>query len=422
MLTTTDLPKVLDRNGIELISRDVGKGGSATVHHGRANRGKNGGKFGVGDELAIKEYIDEVVSKPEQLDRIKAEVVVGQAVQHPNVVRIYELLEVPGSAPLLLMEWIDGIPLDRWRKERAITWVEIQSIALGIIDGVSALHEKKIFHRDIKPANILVRKSGNPVLMDMGVVQIGGDNEATLHTSVKDFLGSVRYAAPQYLVGEPYAPADDIYSLAATLYILATGQEIYCEIERKSLLPYHIMTSRAAVSGMAEDVPSPIAILIEGGLHRDRERRPTLMEMKELLQNPSDSSYVKRELSARSREQRGFQVVSIADGGASLFADLRGKSPVRGRYSVVREGDPVLLPSLNSEIRSEKWIADVEFKHSRTGLGHFIVKGKRWVKGKDPEWVRSIAGFDPGTPGHWVEMDSLVERVRIGDYIVEETA
>ncbi len=232
MRTDDDLRVVLQTRGLTLEIFQAGEGGSAVVH--RATQNSENPPFPADVSvhgLAIKEYKDEFVKKREQVDRIRQDVDVGKAVIHSNIVKIRGLIEDDHAAPLLVMDGVPGISPQDWAQKTSRSWDEIRRVALGVIDALAALHAKWIMHRDVKPANIFVNDTGDPVLMDMGVVEIANDDAATLHTSVGDFIGSIRYPAPQFLRGEQFDFPDDVYSLGATLYLPVTGKEIFSGID-----------------------------------------------------------------------------------------------------------------------------------------------------------------------------------------------
>lgn len=418
MFTEERLKEILAGHGLEILGVGVGQGGSAVVHKAMVKDTGTGLGLPPGALVAVKEYRDSVLTIPTQLERIRSEAKVGATVKQRNLVDIHGLLEPDKEPPLLVMEWVDGTPLLNWVPQRAsvISWDELVPIVEGILDGLEALHNQGAKHRDLKPENIFLVGEDRPVIMDMGIVEYVDNNNHTLHTTVKDFLGTVRYSSPQFLRGEAFDEADDIYSLGATLYFIVQGQEIYADVERKPLLAHQVLSTSPHVSSLPENLPSTLQLLIEGALNRDRRRRPTITELREYLEHPLDASYVKKEREARNREARGFEVILVQDDGATVFVDLLGRTPPGGSYVVVRELPQVGVPSLDDKVKPEKWIADVEFKHHYNGVGHFAVQGKRWESGKPGAISPSVDLF--GTPGRWVEFDKKTDKVKVGDRVV----
>jgi serine/threonine protein kinase len=414
------LSETLDQAGIEVVREKVGGGGSATVHQGRIVRPIEGLPE-VGTLVAVKEYHPSLVATPGQLDRIRQEAALGQQLRDPHVVQTYRLYEpaAPNTEPtILVLEWVDGLTLDQWyfAQPRPVKWETIRAICLDVVAGVSALHARSTFHRDLKPENIMVRTTGSAVVMDIGVAEVTGNNEHTLHTSVGDFVGSVRFASPQFILGDAFTAADDVYSLGATFFLLFIGKIIYGEVERKPVLPIIVVNNPPRIDSLAEGVPPSMKVLLQGCLHREQKRRPNLGDLAESIKNPESASYITRELERQAAESRSYPVIEVMEDASSFFADLGGDSPIVGdTYRVVRPGKKIVVPSYNREIVPETWIAEAVLKHVHANVGYFIVLGKKWQEGKNP--LYSAVGV---TPGHWEEQEKVTPKVRKQDLVLKE--
>jgi len=407
---------VLQSYGIEILKRSVGEGGSAIVHKGRVTT--NGQRFPQkGEFIAVKEYKESILEIPNQLARIHQESKLGEQIDHPNVVRVYGA-HIPKDGKekcYIFMEWLEGKTLNAWatKLRKNVAWVKLCSVCENILDGLSALHSSSVLHRDIKPENIMVVNE-TAKLMDIGVAQITDDNEYTLHTSVKDFVGSVRYASPQFIMGEEFDSKDDIYSLGATFLELLSGDPPYKEVKRKPVLPIMITQNPPKVNRLRENVPAVLKILLEGCLHRDRARRPTLDEIRDVLRNDRDSSYIQKEIQRKTSDQRRYKVVKIDKIEGGFYADVGSDNPdLYEEYTVVREDKPVTVPSLNTQVKPEKWIATAELRHVHQSLGYFKLTGKKWVESRNSRSLLDI--FDKG---HWVDYDKKTAEVRVSDFVL----
>jgi len=254
----------LQRFGLELVEANVGEGGSASVHKCRVVDKPEKGFPPKGALVAAKEFKPEMLASPEQAKRIEQEAQIGVRMQSHYLARIYakDVGEgVPPSHCVLFMEWIDGPTLTTWARKRKpgrpVQWDSIKPVCLQILSGIKELHKAGIHHRDLKPDNIMLRSGSQPVIMDVGVAEIARGEDHTMHTRVKDFLGSVRYASPQFIRGEAFEPSDDVYSLGCTFLELVTGRQPYEEEERKVLLPAIVLQAPPVV-------PSEISVLAEG--------------------------------------------------------------------------------------------------------------------------------------------------------------
>ncbi|MCH8880501.1 MAG: serine/threonine protein kinase [Planctomycetes bacterium] len=412
---------VLSSYGIELLERTIGEGGSAIVHKGRIIQRTNDAFPEEGTPVAVKEYKSSILAIPNQLDRIRQEGALGEQINHPNVVKVYgsHIPTTDDEKCYLFMEWVEGVTLDCWasnlRKNAA--WDKLKSICENILSGLSELHSKNVTHRDIKPENVMVVNDVAKV-MDLGVAQITDDNEHTLHTPLKEFVGTVRYASPQFIRGEEFDRKDDVYSLGATYLELLSGRRPYHDVERKPVLPFVALLGPPNVAGLRENVPSAMKILIEGALNHDRARRPTLDEVGDALRKGGQSSYVKREIQRKATDQRAYRIVEMDATGGGFFADLESEAPELGEeYTVVRKGDPVHVPSLNTKVDAEMWIASAELRHVHQSLGHFKLTGERWVAGRGvAHAMRQLSG-----EGHWEDYRAKTVQVAPGDFVLKKT-
>lgn len=415
---------LLLEEGIELLEANIGGGGSAVVHRCQV-ASERADLPQIGTALAVKEYRETLLRVDGQLDRVRQEARLGVQLQHPNLVRTHKLIEVQredgSSVVFLVLEWIDGETLEQWhRRVKGADWEAIRGLALGVTAGLEELHRNRVLHRDIKPENVMVRRTGTAVLMDIGVAELTSDNEHTLHTAVKDFVGSVRFASPQFIMGEQYTQADDVYSVGATLFLLFTGRQIYSEVERKPVLPIVVTQGPPRIESLASTVPASIKLLLEGMLHRDRARRPSLTELKQCLTDPDNAQYITTELEKQAAESRTYQVIGTSDSGGALFADLAGDTPeVDEHYTVVRPGKRLTVPSYNRDVAPEIWIANAVLKHVHGNVGHFIVTRSVW-KDVRPT-VNSFSNY-PAANGFWTQEERVTSTVSKGDFVLKKNA
>lgn len=266
----------------------------------------------------------------------------------------------------------------------------------------------------------MIRESdGEAVLMDIGVAELAGSEGSTLHTSVKDFVGSARYASPQFILGtDPFEVADDVYSLAATLFLLMTGQQVYAEVERKTVIPIAVVNSSPEVRSLAENVPISMKIVLQGALHRDRKRRPTLAEFRECLVSPDSASYTTKELARQATEVRSYVILETLENGAAFFADLAGESPEIGEvYTVVRQSKKrLIVPSYSREVTPELWVAEAVLKHVHQNVGYFAVQRRQWRESRNS--FSSLAAYMP--QGQWVDVEGITLTVSIGDLVLRK--
>ena len=207
-------------NGKFLKIRSLGEGGVGEVIEAAVT--KNCEYASVGQRVAIKIYKPWVLNQPNQATRIERELRVGLQISSEHVVTTYELASDQDRL-FLVMELLKGATLSQWiRDNPSPDFSSIEKICSDIAEGLHSIHRRGLIHRDIKPDNILITKRG-AVIMDLGVIK--DLNQASTITG-GEFLGTIRYAAPEYLFGEPYDNKIDSYSFGAVLHELVLGKPV----------------------------------------------------------------------------------------------------------------------------------------------------------------------------------------------------
>ena len=206
------------------ILEPLGEGQAGSVSKAQVRHVAGG--LPLGTLVAVKRYKSWALEQPGQMKRVFRELRVGRELRHENLVGVIGLIADGGGVPALVMRYYPGKTLQRVLEEQRGSGSPLPleyafSLLRGIYSGLAALHERGIRHRDIKPANVIVSDS-RPVLGDFGVVESPYFAE---QTTTGHFLGTIRYAAPEYLFGDPYDQAADVYSAGAIAYELLTGAE-----------------------------------------------------------------------------------------------------------------------------------------------------------------------------------------------------
>ena len=163
--------------------------------------------------------------------RIRREGRIQSQLDHPNVVRVHQLLEV-GGGPGLVMDLVDGPSLEGLVSNRhRLDWDDIDAIGDGLLQGVRAAHAAGVIHRDIKPANILMARVDGawcPRLTDFGLAKRGGlPLVGEDLTATGQVMGTVGYMAPaQQRDAKHVSPQVDVFATGAVLYELVTGERL----------------------------------------------------------------------------------------------------------------------------------------------------------------------------------------------------
>ncbi len=152
------------------------------------------------------------------------------SLNHPNIASLLDGGTTPEGQPFLVMEYVKGLPLDRYCDEHRLSTRARLDIFRSVCSAVQYAHQKLIIHRDLKPANILVSPDGIPKLLDFGIAKILDPEFAG--PAVGATLGPLslmtpEYASPEQVRGEAVSTATDVYSLGVILYQLLTGHRPY---------------------------------------------------------------------------------------------------------------------------------------------------------------------------------------------------
>jgi tetratricopeptide (TPR) repeat protein len=142
------------------------------------------------------------------------------SLNHPSIVRVIDAGHTDDERPYLVMEYVDGVPIDIYAA--AIDLRDRLILFLRVCEGVSHAHQHLIVHRDLKPSNILVDASGQPKLLDFGIAKLL--DETADATQTMDRLLTPNYASPEQFSGAVQTTSTDVYSLGAVFYKLLTGR------------------------------------------------------------------------------------------------------------------------------------------------------------------------------------------------------
>jgi serine/threonine-protein kinase len=236
-----------------------------------------------GVPVALKILRRHLVASPQAADRFETEARAASALNHPNIVTIYESGESPAGL-FIAMEWMEG---PTFREVIAVGTVNrLQAIDWGgqAARAVAAAHAAGILHRDIKPENIMLGKNDVLKILDFGLARLEGpvrldvDSSGASGTISGTLSGTLLYMPPEILRGETASSASDVYSLGAFLYELWAGRSPFAA--ETPLQVFEAIECRvvAPPSAVCVDVPPEIDELILGMLDREPSRRPSASE------------------------------------------------------------------------------------------------------------------------------------------------
>jgi len=225
-----------------------------------------------------------VVRADAQLDklveRFREEAWAASALNHPNILTIYELGETE-DARFIASELIEGQTLRRILKTRAgrLPFADLLNIAQQIASALSTAHAAGIVHRDVKPENVMVRDDGYVKVLDFGLAkrtltaQGGADVPTALMTAPGVLLGTVLYMAPEQVRGLPVDARADVWAFGCVLYEMVTGQSPFIGKTTADILAAVLEREPIPAVSLRTDVPPGLAAIITRALAKDPAQR-----------------------------------------------------------------------------------------------------------------------------------------------------
>ena len=203
------------RIGAYNILEEIGRGGMGEVY--RAIRAD--GEFDR--EVAVK-LVQGGLDSQFILERFRHERQILAGLDHANVARLLDGGTTEDGTPYLVMELVDGVPIDRYCEIHRLKIADRVRLFLDVCAAVQYAHQHLVIHRDIKPGNILVSADGVPKLLDFGIAKLTDPTSTAQTTLVRPM--TPEYASPEQVKGESITTATDVYSLGVVLYQLLTGR------------------------------------------------------------------------------------------------------------------------------------------------------------------------------------------------------
>ncbi len=233
--------------------RALGSGGFGEVMLARHDQS--------GTLVAVKYLRRDLLADPGFVTVFRDEADVLASLDDPNVVRLYEYVESPAGAAIV-MELIDGVSVREILSHQGATTAEAALVVLqGSLLGLTAAHRRGVVHRDYKPENVLVNGEGVSKLTDFGIAARTGDRPVP--------TGTLAYAPPEQFNGAPASPAGDVYAATATFYECLTGRPPFTGPSAEALLHQHLSEPVPL-----ETVPEPLRPLVTAGMAKDPAGRP----------------------------------------------------------------------------------------------------------------------------------------------------
>ena len=263
------------------IERCVGSGASSTVYRA------------VDTQLAslpvaIKVFSRSFMNLPHFQQMYSRELQTSFAVDHENVVRLYDMIRTK-SLIALVTEFIDGITLDQYVATQggALSEGQTRKVVTSLLRGLNAIHSAGMIHRDVKPENILVSEDGAIKINDFGVAKPGQAGEAHSSKKKPHVSGTPYYTAPEYLAQGQYDSRSDLHSVGIIAFELLAGKQMFDTSSPAGFLVSKVEASIPPVHKIVPDCNPILANIIDRLLLKDPNERfqssnEALMELEKL--------------------------------------------------------------------------------------------------------------------------------------------
>jgi len=253
----------------------IGIGGMGEVYRARDGR--------LNREVALKFLPADLVSNAERRRRFVQEAQLASALQHPNIVTIFDIGS-SDAGEYLAMELVKGRTIAALISEKGLRLSEALRYGVQITDALEAAHAAGIVHRDLKPGNIMVTDQGQIKILDFGLATLteaGLVNAAdetravapVVETGEGTILGTVAYMSPEQAEGRTIDARSDLFSFGAILYEMLSGRRAFKANSTPGTLAAVINLEPPALATIVPDIPQPVERLVSRCLRKDVSRR-----------------------------------------------------------------------------------------------------------------------------------------------------
>jgi len=249
----------------------LGAGGMGEVYRARDTR--------LGREVAIKVLPDALDAAPQRVTRFEREARSASALNHPNIVTIYEI-GACGSVHYIAMELVKGEPLRAILLEGPLPVRRILQVGIQIVEGLAKAHAAGIVHRDLKPENVMVTEEDHVKILDFGLAKLthpnsSGDGPPQALTATREgaVVGTVGYMSPEQATGASVDYRSDQFSFGSILYEMATGSPAFQRASAPQTLAAVIQDEPEPIATRNPGIPAPLRWTVQRCLAKEARNR-----------------------------------------------------------------------------------------------------------------------------------------------------
>jgi eukaryotic-like serine/threonine-protein kinase len=251
----------------EIIEK-IGEGGMGAVYKAR--------DIHLDRSVALKMLPGEWVANPERKRRFALEAKAASALNHPNIITIYDI-DVADGVDFIAMEYVAGHTLAEVIPAGGMEPARATQLGAQIADALATAHDSGIVHRDLKPSNIMVNAQGRVKVLDFGLAKLiepvsrEGAPTRTVQTRDGAILGTVSYMAPEQAEGKPVDQRADIFSFGAVLYEMLSGVQPFRRDSDLGTLAAIVRDEPPALD--AARIPPAVRQVVKRALEKNPEAR-----------------------------------------------------------------------------------------------------------------------------------------------------
>jgi eukaryotic-like serine/threonine-protein kinase len=336
------------------ILRTLGSGGMGAVYLAQDTQ--------LERTVALKILPAEVSSDEERMRRFVREAKAASAIDHPNIVHVYEIGAADG-VNFIAMQYVEGQTLSEQIQGKPLPTDKLLSAAIQITDVLAEAHAHGIIHRDLKPANIMMTAKEMVKLLDFGLARIeqpwkseeGSQTPTQTKSEPGVVIGTVAYMSPEQSLGKQVDHRTDLFSLGDILYEMATGRQPFSGANPIEVIDKIVHAQPESVSRLNYAVPPELERIIRKCMEKDPDRR--YQNASEIL---IDLKNLKRDLDSSDHPER----LSLPQGRASLSRPyLRYGIPITLAILIIAVAAVVMIRQRSSTASPIHALAVLPFKN-----------------------------------------------------------
>jgi Tol biopolymer transport system component/predicted Ser/Thr protein kinase len=345
--------------------------------------------------VAIKVLRPEAVADPERRRRFVQEAKAASALNHPNIITIYDIDTAEG-VDFIAMEYVPGATLDQKLGRRGLVLSEALKYGIQTADALAQAHGAGIIHRDLKPANLMVTEDGRLKVLDFGLAKLTESTPAQEATQTLDkaagrtqegtIVGTVAYMSPEQAQGKKIDARSDIFSFGSVLYEMISGRRAFEGQTKISTLAAILNQEPRPASDVLPGLPREMERILNRCLRKDPARRfQTMADLKVALEELKEESESGRLVAAAPMARPRIPMAVLVAGVLAVMAAtagvtwwlLRSRTPPRRDLKLTRLTSDAGLttdPALSPDGKLVAYASD------RAGEGNLDI------------WVQPVAG------------------------------